>query len=407
MELIYNRKLISKILPLLKTRDIIVIHGARQVGKSSLIRYFINHHINENYFYMDLENLEYLDLCNKGPEAVFKFLIGKGLNAKERIILLIDEIQYLKKPSNFLKIFHDHYENIKLIVSGSSSFDIKRKFKESLVGRTINFELFPLDFEEFLEFKGKKYILKKENPSEINTELIGLFEEYNSFGGYPKIVLEKNEENKKLMLSQIISTYIKKDIRDLGNIRNIESFNRLVVILASQSGNLLNVVELSNTLGIDQKTIKEWIFLLEATYIIKLVRPYHKNIRSELTKNPKIFFIDTGLMHLLHLKNFPKTIIGSSLENSIFSELLKNEAELNFWRTTNKQEIDFIVLKGKMIAIEVKLNFQQSITSSLNFFKEKYHSRNFVVALYGNKDKKFKKYPWEMICEIKSPFNSG
>ncbi len=400
MELIYNRKLTGKILSLLKTRDIIVIHGARQVGKSSLMRYLINHHIKENYFYMDLENLEYLELCNKGPEAVNKFLIGKGLNAEKRIILLIDEIQYLKNPSNFLKIFHDHYDNIKLIVSGSSSFDIKRKFKESLVGRTINFELFPLDFEEFLEFKGKKYALKRENPAEINNELISLFEEYNSFGGYPKIVLEKNEENKKLMLSQIISTYIKKDIRDLGNIRDIESFNRLLIILASQSGNLLNVEELSNTLGIDQKTIKEWLFLLEATYIIKLVRPYHKNIRSELTKNPKIFFIDTGLMHLLHLKNFPKTMLGNSLENSIFSELLKNGAELNFWRTTNKQEVDFIVLDGKITAIEVKLNFQQSITNSLSFFKEKYHSRDFVVALYGNKDKSFKKYPWEMICEI-------
>src|SRR3989338_945602 len=401
-ELIYNRKLIKKVVPSLKTKNIIVVHGARQAGKSFLMKYIIDHYLQKNYFYMDLENLEYLELCNKGPEAVYQFLVGKGINTDKKIILLIDEIQYLKNPSNFLKLFHDHYENVKLIVSGSSSFDIKRKFKESLVGRTINFELFPLDFEEFLEFKEKKYVLKQENPEEINNELISLFEEYTSSGGYPKIVLEKNEENKKLMLSQIISTYIKKDIRDLGNIRDIESFNRLVMILASQSGNLLNSEELSNTLGIDQKTIKEWLFLLEATYIIKLVKPYHKNVRSELTKNPKIFFIDTGLMHLLHLKNLPKTMLGNSLENSIFSELLKNNAELNFWRTTNKQEIDFIIQDEKITAVEVKLNFQQSIPSSLSFFKEKYKSRNFIVALYGKKDKSFKKYPWEMMCELKS-----
>ena len=269
------------------------------------------------------------------------------------------------------------------------------------MGRTGNFELFPLDFEEFLKFKNKKYVLKKNNPIEINQELISLFEEYNYFGGYPKIVLEKDEENKKLMLYQIISTYIKKDIRDLGNIRDIESFNKLIVMLASQSGSLLNVEELSNTLKIDQKTVKEWLFLLEATYIIKLMRPFHKNVRSELTKNPKVFFIDTGLMHLLHLKTFPKTLLGSSFENSFFSELLKNNIECNFWRTTNKQEIDFIVQENNTSAIEVKLNFQQSIGSALNFFKDKYRSRVFLVALYGSKDVEYKRYPWEMIREIK------
>jgi predicted AAA+ superfamily ATPase len=140
--------------------------------------------------------------------------------------------------------------------------------------------------------------------------------------------------------------------------------------------------------------------LLEATYVIKLVRPFHGNIRSELTKNPKIFFIDTGLMHLLHLKDFPKILLGNSFENSFFSELLKNRLEFTFWRTTNKQEIDFIIRRKKTIAVEIKLNFQQSIGSALKFFKEKYHSKTFVVALYGDKDEDYKKYPWEMIREI-------
>lgn len=401
VEKIYNRKLIEKIIPLLKTRDIIVIHGARQVGKSSVMQYLLNYHIKENYFYMDLENLEYLELCNNGPEKVHNFLIERGLNINKRLFLLIDEIQYLQNPSNFLKIFHDHYPDVKIIVSGSSSFEIKKKFKESLAGRTINFELYPLDFEEFLEFKGKTYVLKKDNMTQINNELKELFEEYNFFGGYPKIVLEKNGENKKLMLSQIIQTYVKKDIRDLGNIRDTHSFNKLLEILASQSGNLLNVEELSNTLKINAQTIKDWLFLLEATYILKLIRPFHKNIRSELTKNPKIFFIDTGLMHLLHLKSFPKTLLGHSFETSFFSECIKNNIPLNFWRTTNRQEIDFITeKKNSLVAIETKLNFQQTINSSFHFFKEKYKSNNFLVALHGEKDKKSTKYPWEMIKEL-------
>ena len=108
-ELIYNRKLIKKVVPSLKTKNIIVVHGARQAGKSFLMKYIIDHYLQKNYFYMDLENLEYLELCNKGPEAVYQFLVGKGLNTDKKIILLIDEIQYLKNPSNFLKLFHYHY----------------------------------------------------------------------------------------------------------------------------------------------------------------------------------------------------------------------------------------------------------------------------------------------------------
>ena len=398
---LYARKIIDKVLPLLKTNDIIVIHGARQVGKSSFLRYLIKNHIKNEYFYMDLENLEYLDLCNKGPNEVHNFLEGKGIDLKKKIFLLIDEVQYLENPSNFLKIFHDHYDNVKLIVSGSSSFEIKRKFKESLVGRTIDFELYPLDFEEFLVFKNKQYIIKKENVHQINNELISLFEEYNFYGGYPKIVLENDIENKTLMLSQIIQTYIKKDIRDLGNIRDLHSFNKLVEVLASQSGNLLNIEELSNTLQVEKSTIKNWIFLLEATYILRIVRPFHKNLRSELTKNPKIFFIDTGLMNLLHWKTFPKIITGNSFETSFFSELLKNNHNVNFWRTTNKQEIDFIIQSPDGItAIETKLNFQQSVSRSFFFFKEKYHSNNFIISLYGNKDNKEKRYPWEIVKEL-------
>ncbi len=401
MQELHNRKIVQTILPLLETNDIIVIHGARQVGKSSLLNYLIKYHIKSDYFYMDLENLEYLNVCNNGSKAICDFLEGKGFTPAKKMFLFIDEIQYLDNPSNLLKILHDHHPTIKLVVSGSSSFDIKKKFKESLVGRTINFELYPLDFEEFLTFKNAHYVMKEDNSPQINNELVRLFEEYNFYGGYPKIVLENNIENKKLMLSQIIQTYIKKDIRDVGNIRDLHSFNKVVEVLAAQSGNLLNVEELSNTLQVDKSTIKNWIFLLEATYILKIVRPFHRNLRSELIKNPKVFFIDTGLMHLLSLKTFPKVITGSSFETSFFSELLKNRHAMNFWRTTNKQEIDFILKTQKeLLAIETKLNFQQTINKSFFFFKEKYTSKNIIISLYGNKDTPEKKYPWEAMKEL-------
>jgi len=396
-EKLYKRKIIDEAIKYLESKEIIVIYGARQVGKTSLLRYLIENHIKKNIFYFDLELPNLFELCNQGAESVFKYLIQKGADEKSKIFLIIDEIQYLDDPTKFLKIMHDHYPSIKLIVSGSSTFEIKKKFKESLAGRTVNFELYPLSFEEFLTFKNKNYKLNKENEETINKELIELAEEYIRFGGYPKIVLENSEEKKQAVLGQIISTYVRKDIRDIGNIRNISSFNKLIELLASQSGQLLNVLEISNTLKINRETVLEYLDLLENTFIIKRVAPFHKNLRSEISKNPKIFFLDTGMMHLLWLKEFPKVILGNSFETFVFLELMKAGKKINFWRTTNKQEIDFIVKNKEIYAIEVKLNFQNMDNSNLRFFSESYKCKTATVGLRGEKKGK---YIWELIKEI-------
>ena len=395
-EKLYRRKIVDKVVEYLNSKDALVIYGTRQVGKTSLLRYLIENYLKENVFYFDLEMRDILNLCEEGVEKVYQYLLQKGADEKKRIYLIIDEIQYLKNPSNFIKIITDHYKNIKLIISGSSTFEIKKKFKESLSGRTVNFELYPLDFEEFLEFKGKKYNLLKENIKNINDELIILAEEYIKFGGYPKIVLENSEEKKKVYLFQLIDTYVRKDIRDFGNIRNITSFNKLLEVLAPQSGNLLNVSELSNILGINKETISEYLMLLENTFIIKRILPFHKNLRSELSKNPKIFFLDTGMMHLLWFKDFPKIVIGNSFETFVFLELMKSGKKINFWRTIHKQEVDFIITNKAIYAIEAKYDFRENITA-LNFFKKEYKCKGYIVGLKG---KKSGKYIWELLKEI-------
>ena len=396
-ELLYERKIAKKILKYLNSREIVVIYGSRQVGKTSLLRYIMENYLKKNTFYFDLELLNLLELCNQGAESVFQYLLQKGADEKQKIFLIIDEIQYMDDPTKFLKIMHDHYPNIKPIVSGSSTFEIKKKFKESLVGRTINFELYPLSFEEYLIFKNKNYKLNKENTKTINDELVELAEDYIRFGGYPKIVLEPSEEKKHAYLGQIISTYVRKDIRDIGNIRNVSAFNKLLELLAAQSGNLLNVLEISNTLKINRETVLEYLILLENTFIIKLISPFYKNVRSEISKNPKIFFLDTGMMHLLWLKEFPKVILGNSFETFVFSELIKLNKKINFWRTTNKQEIDFILKNKEIYAIEVKYNFQNLDNRNLKFFSEKYKCKTVTVGLKGEKKGK---YIWELIKEI-------
>ena len=395
-EIIYKRRIVDKIIDYLKSKEVIVIYGARQVGKTFLLKYLIKNHL-KNVFYFDLELPNLLELCNQGAESVFKYLIQKGADEKQRVFLVIDEIQYMEDPSKFLKIMHDNYPNIKLLVSGSSTFEIKKKFKESLVGRTVNFELYPLSFEEFLIFKGKNYKLNKENTKAVNDELVALAEEYIKFGGYPKIVLEKSEEKKQTYLAQIINTYVRKDIRDIGNIRNISAFNKLVEVIASQSGQLLNALEISNTLKINRETVLEYLDLLENTFMIKRITPFHKNLRSELSKNPKVFFLDTGMMHLLWLKEFPKVILGNTFETFVFLELMKAGKKINFWRTTNKQEVDFIIKDKELYAIKVKYNFQNLDNRSLKSFSESYKCKTVTIGLKGEKNGK---YAWELVKEI-------
>ena len=149
-EKIYERKIIKDIEKYLDLKEVLVIYGSRQVGKTTFLRYLMQHNLKQkNVFYFDLERIDLLELCNQGPEAVYQYLLSKG--AKEKIYLIIDEIQYLDNPTNFIKLIHDHYHQIKLIVSGSSTFEIKKKFKDSLVGRIVCFEMYPLSFEEFFE----------------------------------------------------------------------------------------------------------------------------------------------------------------------------------------------------------------------------------------------------------------
>lgn len=411
MNRLYRRKIISQIEKFLDSKEIIVLHGARQVGKTSIMLYLMDELKNgENkVFYFDLEISRYLEMINSGFEALYDYLLAKGYQKGQKAYVFIDEIQYLSDPSGFLKLFHDNFgASIKLIVSGSSSFEIKSKFKNSLVGRTVNFEVWPLDFEEFLLFKNKRYDLNvKKQPSAIQGELAELYKEYATYGGYPQIVMTDDIEKKEAYLSQIIDTYIKKDIRDLANIRNIEKFNKLIQVLAAQSGNLLNILELANTVGLAWKTIEEYLFLLENTYVIKLVKPHYKNLRSELFKKPKVYLIDHGIANLLAHKAFSSVsaIDGNIFETAVFSDLIKNykKSSIYFWRTSAKQEVDFIIAEGgKVIPIEVKFNANSAKLNNLKLFIGQYDCKDgYVIFLEGSPSDAEKMikfiYPWELM----------
>ena len=411
---IYPRKIFPQIKKSLNIPEIIVIHGARQTGKTTLLHILMKELEKEilpsNIVYFDLEDFELVELCNSGVKAAFEHLKAIGCDLKKKIFLFIDEIQYLENPSSFLKYFFDHWKDkVKLIVSGSSSFGIKSKFKESLVGRTIDFELFGLDFEEFLAFKELSYDLKTKDKIVIK-ELKKLFQEFVFYGSYPRIVLENSIELKEQLLKQIINTYLKKDIRDLAKIGDINKFNKLLKILAAQSGLMLNVLELANTIGIARPTLENYLMILENTYIIKLISPFYRNVRSELTKMPKIYFEDLGIKNILERGSFSRVFEGKDLETAVYSIFRKNlnPEDIHFWRTTQKEEIDFVVGdSAKLSAYEIKINVRNKDRFVLNKFKNHYpNTKTYLVGL-NFIDKKMLRdvnfiYPWQVLLPQKN-----
>lgn len=408
---LFKRQVVDEIVRYLHTDDIIVVQGARQVGKTCILMY-LQHLLSEQgeqTLYLDLEDSRFITLLDRGVDEFLLYLRGEGFDLPAyaqtgtKLFVLVDEIQYLAEPSYFMKLIADHHRWIKLIVSGSSSFGMKSKFKDSLVGRTVNFEIYPLSFQELLTFRDITFIPGIPLTEVKTRELQTYYLEYILYGGYPKIVLTPEVDRKERYLQQIIDTYIRKDIRDLAEIKDVSRFNRLLEVLASQSGNLLNITELSNTCVLARQTIERYIFLLEQTYILRLVRPFYRNLRSEITKTPKVFFFDTGLMQMLWLKRLQTEIIGSVFETSLFAELVKqgNVDDITYWRTADKKEIDFVIRRPEgPLPVEVKSHFPRTFPSVFkSFWQADALGENkpfLVISLYGEPASSQMIYPWQL-----------
>jgi predicted AAA+ superfamily ATPase len=421
-----KRKILSHICNFLNYKEAIIIYGARQVGKTTIMKMLIKKLKSTNIpdeaiFYFDLEDLEMLELCNQGVNDVIRYIEARtsynpsnppnpSASSKGKIYLFIDEIQYLNNASSFIKLMVDnHSDRFKLIISGSSVLDIKSKIKQSLVGRIVTFEVFGLDFEEFLWFKNKTFNLDKVVDADKKTqkELKLLFEEFIIFGAYPRIALISEVNNRRYYLKELIQTYIKKDIKDIGKIRNIMKFNNFLRVLADQAGNLLNIDELASSIGIAKETVYDYLTLLEGTYIARRLTPYFKNLRSELTKMPKIYFEDSGVLNYLKYNDIIEKVSGELFENCIYAELRKTVGleTLRYWRTQSKQEIDFVIQhQRQLFTLEVKKIYSGQKTASLHYFSQKYpNSKSFIITLEKRREAKGNTsllYPWEIFSSL-------
>ena len=393
----YPRILENSIQEYLNSPEAIFILGARQVGKTSLMKHIMKKIANERVLYLDLENPSNLSIFNKGVDEFLNYLNFQELSKIELNYIFIDEIQYAPDFSSLIKYLVDNYsDRYKLILSGSSSLQIRKKFKESLVGRKIVFELYPLTFSEFCLFQNEYRIadiLQQQNPFELNedplrferTMVLHLLKEYLIYGGFPKVVLQKNKTRKVKVLQDIIQSYVMKDIRHIFHLEKIEQFNHLIKLLAAFMGKEINISQLATETRLHKQTLEHYINSLESSYIIKMICPFHKNLSSELRKTPKCYFIDNGLRNFL-ISSFSeiefRTDRGEILENYVFSQILKKSdplTKINFWRTKNKQEIDFILQKeNRLFALEVKWN--DGSFQNLRKFKQIYPEADIYLV---------------------------
>ena len=393
-----QRLLLDKLKKSFRHNRIVIIIGSRQAGKTTIMKMYQKYiPAKPRDFYFNMEDVAALNAC-QNIDSLDAYLKDNGLDAKkQKVFLIIDEFQYIKNATRLFKILYDLFPGVRILASGSSSIEIQKHLKESLAGRKKVYNLYTLSFEEFIRFKNEDEYRRyaKLRFQNVSPALIEIYNEkylndYLVYGGYPRAALSRNKREKIEELRDIYNSYIQKDIKSLLEGENISAYNNLLKIMASQIGNLLNVNELSNTLNAGRRQILNYLDILEQTFIIKLLRPFHSNKRTEISKMPKLYFLDNGIINFSignfgHINYRPN--LGSYAENFIFTEIVKYKPiqyGMYFWRTKLGTEIDFI-LEGdnQLIPIEVKWRDMARPVipkSILSFFKAHKNIKQSVIV---------------------------
>jgi len=394
-------------------REIYAIKGPRQSGKTTLLKMLESYLVKEknvnpeNIIFLTLEDREILDKFSRNPkEYVRSFIMGKE---NECFYFLIDELQYLPEGGQKLKLLYDLFENIKFIVTGSSSLELTGKTSKFLVGRMFSFYLYPLNFGEFIRVKSRElnnvyqekskwmrdFINEGKNfatPTEdiFSGDFERYFEEYVLFGGYPEVIKAEDMETKRIILKNIYETYITRDIIELLRIADITRFRILLAVLANQIGSLVNYNSLATDIQSYFNQVKHYLSILEETFIIDLLKPFFTSRTTELKKNPKLYFINMGLRNYI-IDSFNELTFrpdkGKIVENAVFIQLKVNEqTPLRYWRTLAKAEVDFIIGERRnLIPVEVKYSpFKQpKISRGFRNFLLTYQPQRALVLTKG------------------------
>lgn len=336
-----REKYLKKLIPGLRARQILILVGSRRCGKTTLIYQLIDYLLKKktnpkNIFYLLMDHPR---VSQKKIEDLLEEMrkIHK-IDRKTKIYLFLDEIQYTRNWNQQLKAIYD-LENIKIVISGSSS-NLLKKESAFLTGRQISYKVHPLDFSEFLLFNA--YKIKEIEIYKYQSYL----EEYFKIGGYPEYVLEKNNQ----YLTDLLSNIIYKDIVSVYKIKHPDILNNLLLLLGEHLGQKTSLNKLANTLKISLDTVKEYIGYLKEVYLINEVRKFSYSLKEQIYTEKKYYFSDTGFRsNLVGYKD-----LGSLAENILFLYLQERYNQV-FYFYKDKNEVDFIIKnKGNLIPVEVK-----------------------------------------------------
>lgn len=339
----YDRIIYKKIFENIGKMPILVLYGARQVGKTTLIKNILKNF--KKTLYLQGDDPKDAILLEHRSSAELKELVT-GYE-----IVVIDEAQRVKDIGITLKLIADNVPSAKVIATGSSSFDLANKLSEPLTGRNRKFHLYPLSIKELVDAYGK---------IQINKEL----ETYLTFGMYPKIVASESREEKAVLIKELTGDYLFKDLFMFGDIRNSFAFEKLVKLLALRIGSEISYAEFAREIGISRDTILNYINLLEQAFIVFRLTPMYTNKTKEVNKSHKIYFYDIGIRNAILNNNDPLEMRldkGAIFENFFIAEKIKEinysgkTKEAHFWKNRQDSEVDFIEIEnGDISAYECK-----------------------------------------------------
>jgi predicted AAA+ superfamily ATPase len=364
-----HRDIEDAIDPWLGRDKIIILRGARQVGKTTILK-SIKARLQERGEHVRYiaADLDFADPAFGDPRL---FLLRLGdLFAGSGGVVLIDEFQTIPQAGMFLKTIHDQAKDrYQFIVTGSSSLELSTS-AETLTGRKVEFVVRPFSFREFVRARGTDLpdrLLDPQDTAALSDRaalygitLKALYAEYLRFGGYPEVVLSPPLD-RQFLLKELLSTYIHKDVAGFLRVENVGGFNNLVRVLASQIGSQVNRSELASTLRLNAETVARYLDILEGTYVLKLVAPWFTNPRKEVSKMPKVYMSDPGMAIASGARSVidaPYDLLdGHEVENCVYTSLAGSfSAEaIKYWRSTGGAEVDFIVgLDAGFMPVEVK-----------------------------------------------------
>lgn len=406
--MLIKRYMFHDLITHLSQKEISLIVGPRQAGKTTIMLQLQEHlkKKKEKTLFLSLDFERDMPDFKSQNTLLDRIKLEVG---SRRGYVFIDEIQRKENAGLFLKGLYDMKTPYKFIISGSGSVELEEKVHESLAGRKRMFELLTVSLKEFINYRtGYKYENRLDEYFRIKKiESLRLLMEYLNFGGYPRVIIEETLLEKQKIIDEIYRSYIEKDIAYLLKVDRIDAFGNLIKLLAGQNGNIINLNELSSTLGISVPTVKNYISYAEKTFILKKLTPFFRNIRKEISKSPVVYFNDSGMRNFSvsrfgrHAMFSETGFLFQSMVYRLLHEKIKDSGStLHFWRTKDRAEVDFVIDRGnEVIPIEVKSREmkEKQIERSLRGFIAKYLPKEVWVVNLTLKDE-------EMIGDTKIKF---